>query len=49
MNDTTRWEKAMDMNPQQRRALLALICTIALADGVVTDEERTFVHDFVER
>lgn len=39
----------MEFSREQRRALVALACKVAWADGVVTDEERDFVRGMVSR
>lgn len=33
----------------QRRTLIALACRVAWADGVVADEERTYIRQLVQR
>jgi hypothetical protein len=40
---------AMDVTPEQRRTMVALACRLAWADGIVTDEEREFVTNLVNR
>lgn len=39
----------MSVTPEQRRTLVALACRMAWADGVVAEEERDFIRDFVAR
>ncbi len=41
--------RTMQLTPEQRRALVALACKMAWADGVVTDDERTYVRKLAER
>lgn len=39
----------MKFTTEQRRTFVALACKIAWADGIVTNQERSFVHSMMER
>ena len=39
----------MQLSPEQRRAIIALACKVAWADGVVTVEERDYVLGLARR
>ena len=39
----------MDLSVEQRRTLIAMLCAVAWADGVVTDEEREVVRELAAR
>jgi len=39
----------MELEPRQRRDLLALLCRVAWADGLVVDAERTRLRDTLSR